>query len=331
MKIKNTPSGLSRRYMVAASMLLTATLPALAQGSFPTKPITLIVPFPAGGPTDVQLRALGNAMAKQLKQPVVVLNQPGVAGTMGPANMARSAAPDGHTLSAIASSLYRLPHIQSVNYDVAKDFTYVAGISEYLFGVAVAADSPLKTAQDLVAAAKAKPRQLNVGSISIGSSGHVALLNWGKQAGFQANFIPYKGGADALQAVLGHHVDALSESGWATMAQQGKVRPLAVYSEKRNPFFPNVPTMKELGWDVTVHSMIGIVGPKGMDPEVVQVLQVAFRKGMEDADFKRTLEASGQAPNFMDGAEFTRFVGTQFEVEKKNVQELKAAGINLAQ
>jgi tripartite-type tricarboxylate transporter receptor subunit TctC/alkylation response protein AidB-like acyl-CoA dehydrogenase len=322
-----------RRLALGAAMaaLSLATLPVGAQTAYPSKPITLIVPFPAGGPTDIQLRALGNAMSKQLKQPVVVMNQPGAAGTMAPGNMARTAAPDGYTISAIASSLYRLPHIQSVPYDTLKDFTYIAAVSEYVFGVAVAADSPYKTAQDLVAAAKAKPGQLNVGAISNGSSGHAALLRWGKAAGFQANAIPYKGGADAIQALLGGHIDALSESGWATMAQQGKVRPLAIYSEKRNPYFANVPTMKELGWDVVVHSVFGIAGPKGMDPKIVQTLQDSIHKATEDPDFKKTLELSSQPTTYMSSSDYTRFVATQFEAEKRIVQELKAAGVNLSQ
>jgi len=326
------PQPLRRLALGAAVALLSlAALPTGAQDAYPRKPITLIVPFPAGGPTDIQLRALGNAISKQLKQPVVVMNQPGAAGTMAPGNMTRTAAPDGYTVSAIASSLYRLPHIQSVPYDPLKDFTYIAAVSEYVFGVAVSAESPYRTVQDLVAAAKAKPGQINVGAISNGSSGHAALLRWSKLAGFQANAIPYKGGADAIQALLGGHIDAMSESGWATMAEQGKVRPLAIYSDKRNPYLPNVPTMKELGWDVVVHSVFGIAGPKGMDPKVVQTLQESIRKAMDDPDFKKTLQLSSQPTTYMDSAEYTRFVAAQFEVEKRIVQELKAAGVNLSQ
>jgi tripartite-type tricarboxylate transporter receptor subunit TctC len=330
-----TRPNFARRRLAAASAVsmvaLAVALPAFAQDAWPTKPITLIVPFPPGGATDTQFRALGNAAAKVLKQTVVVMNQPGAAGTMAPGNMARSAAPDGYTLAVIASSVYRVPHIQPVSYDVTKDFTYIAGVSEFIFGPVVAASSPFKTAQDLVAAAKAKPGQLNVGSISNGSSGHVALFRWGKLAGFQPNFVPYKGGADVVQAVLGGQLDAMSESSWGPMVQQGKLRALAVYSEKRNPQFPQVPTLKELGWDVVVRSVVGIAGPKGMDPKVVATLQDAFRTAMNDADFKKTLELSGQAAGYMSSAEYTRFVKEQFQVEKHNVEELKAAGVSLNQ
>ena len=193
---------------------LAAVSAAHAQQPYPSKPITLIVPFPPGGATDTQFRALSNAAAKDLKQTIVVVNQPGAAGTMAPGNMARSAAPDGYTLAVIASSVYRVPHVQTVSYDVNKDFSYIAGISEFTFGVVVANDSPFKTAKDLVAAAKAKPKDLAVGSISNGSSGHIALLRWEKMAGFQTDSIPYKGGAEVAQAVMGGQLAAMSESSW---------------------------------------------------------------------------------------------------------------------
>lgn len=325
----NVPHPTRRRQMAAALLALAAPLAAWAQPSFPSKPITLIVPFPPGGATDTQFRALGVAAGKLLKQTVVVVNQPGAAGTMAPANMARSAAPDGYTLAVIASSVYRVPHLQKVSYDVNTDFSFVAGISEFVFGIAVAANSPFKTAQDFVAAAKARPGQLNVGSISNGSSGHVALFRWGKLAGFETTFVPYKGASEVIQAVLGGQLDAMSEASWVPLAQQGKLRPLAVYAESRNPALPQVPTLKELGWNVVTKSTVGIAGPKGMEPQVVAVLEEAFKAAMADPDFKRTLEMNGQGPGFMDSATYTRFVKEQFQAEKRNIDDLKAAGVPL--
>jgi tripartite-type tricarboxylate transporter receptor subunit TctC len=177
-----------RRACGATAMAVMACA-AHAQ-TYPSKPVTLIVPFPPGGASDTQFRALATAASKDLKQPFVVVNQPGVAGTMAPANMARSAAPDGYTISVISSSLFRVPHVQKVNYDATKDFTYIAGISKFIYGLVVATDSPYKTAQDLVAAAKAKPGEINVGAISTGSSGHIALMRWARAADFQPNYVP---------------------------------------------------------------------------------------------------------------------------------------------
>ncbi len=317
--------------LASASAVVSALVcvPAQAQTPFPSKPITLIVPFPPGGATDAQFRALGNAVAKNLKQSVVVLNQPGVAGTLAPANMARSAAPDGYTLSVIASSVYRVPHLQKVTYDVNKDFTFVAAVSEFTFGVVVAADSPFKTVQDLVNAAKAKPGAVNIGSISNGSSGHIALWRWAGKAGFEPNFIPYKGGSEAIQAVLGGQIAAMSESSWGPLVQQGKLRALAIYANKRSPQFANVPTLKEAGWDVTTDSVVGIAGPKGMDPKVVQVLQESIHRALSDADFLKLLGQSGQSVGYMDSPTYTRFVAEQFQTEKRNVDALKAAGVEL--
>jgi tripartite-type tricarboxylate transporter receptor subunit TctC len=312
----------------AALVAFAALTPAIAQ-TFPSKPITLIVPFPPGGATDVQFRSLANAAVRELKQPIVVMNQPGAAGTMAPANMARTAAPDGYTLSVVSSTLYRVPHVQQVTYDVNKDFTYIAAISEFMFGVVVAADSPFKTAQDLIDAAKAKPKELNVGSISYGSSGHIALLRWGKLAGFETNFIPYKGAAETVQALLGGQILAMSEASWGPLVQQGKLRALAIYADKRSKQFPNVPTLKELGWDVQSASVVGIAGPKGMDPKVVRTLQDAFHKATGDAEYLKTLALSGQDVVYMDSPTFTKFAAERFQAEKRIIDELKAAGVQV--
>lgn len=329
------PSLLTRRALLAcaAGAVCALSMPAAqAQtASFPTKPITLVVPFPPGGGTDAMFRALAQAASRELKQPIIVANQPGAAGTMAPAAVARSAAPDGHTLVVIASSVYRVPHLQSVSYDVNKDFTYIAGVSEFVFGVAVAADSPFKTVQDLVAAAKSAPGSMAVGSISNGSSGHIALMRWARLAGFQPNFIPFKGGSEVIQALLGGHVQALSESSWGPLAKQGKLRPLAIYADSRIKQFPNVPTMKELGWPVVTKSVVGIAGPKGMDAGTVQILQEAFRRSVTDPAFLKTLETAGQDVNFLDHGAYTRFVKAQFVAEKQAIDELRAAGIPLTQ
>ena len=316
--------------LIGASCVLWAPL-LKAQAISPSGPVKLVVPFPAGGATDAQFRALAQAAARELKQPIIVTNQPGAAGTLAPAAIARTAAADGNTLVVIASSVYRVPHLQPVTYDVNKDFTYISSISEFVFGMVVPADSPLKSAQDFVAAAKASPGRMAVGSISNGSSGHMSLMRWAKMGGFEPNFIPYKGGADAMQALLGSHVNALSESSWGPMVQQGKVRALAIYSNERNKQFPNVPTLKELGWNVVTQSVVGIAGPKGMDPKLVQTLQQAFEQATRDPAFLKTLEMSGQSVKFMDHDAYTRFIAEQFAAEKRAIDELKAAGVSLTQ
>jgi tripartite-type tricarboxylate transporter receptor subunit TctC len=311
---------------VTAMALLACT--AHAQ-SYPSKPVTLIVPFPPGGASDTQFRALATAAGKDLKQAFVVVNQPGVAGTMAPATMARSAAPDGYTISVVFSSLFRLPHVQKVNYDPTQDFTYIAGISKFIYGLVVAADSPYKTAVDLTAAAKAKPGQLNFGAISIGSSGHTALMRWARAADFKPNFVPYKGSAEVMQAVLGHHVEAMTEASWGPLVQQGRVHALMVFEEQRIKQFSEVPTAKELGWNVIANAVVGLAGPKGMDPAIVKTLQDAFHKATSDPAFLKTLEVAGQSVAYLDSAEFTKLANDLYRQEKRNIDDLKAAGVSL--
>jgi tripartite-type tricarboxylate transporter receptor subunit TctC len=219
--------------------------------------------------------------------------------------------------------------VQKVNYDPLKDFTYIAGVSKFVYGIAVAADSPYKTAQDVVAAAKAKPGKLNIGAISYGSTGHVMQVQWSRAAGFDANFVPYKGTADTIQAVLGHHLDAMTEASWGPLVQQGKMRVLAVAEEQRNKQFPDVPTMKELGWNVIATPFMGVAGPKGMDPKVVQTLADAFKRATTDPDFLKALEVAGQSVDYRDSAAFAKLVDATYNSEKRNVDDLKAAGVVL--
>jgi tripartite-type tricarboxylate transporter receptor subunit TctC len=314
--------------LAAAAAAVTAAPPVLAQ-TYPSKPVTLIVPFPAGGASDVQFRALAQALSKDLKQPFVVVNQPGVSGTLAPSTMARTAAADGYTISAVTPALVRMPHVQKVSYDPLKDFTYIAGISKFIYGIAVAADSPYKTAQDVVAAAMAKPGKLNIGAISNGSTGHVMQVQWARAAGFEANYVPYKGSAEVVQAVLGHHLDVMTEASWGPLVQQGKLRVLALAEEQRLKQFPNVPTLKELGWNVVATPFMGVAGPKGMDPKIVQTLQDAFQRATADPDFLKALEVAGQSVDYRDSAGFVKLTTEAYNAEKRNVDDLKAAGVDL--
>lgn len=318
---------LTRRACTLAAMALI-TGAASAQ-AFPSKPISLIVPFPPGGASDAQFRLLANAAAKELKQPIVVMNQPGVAGTLAPSNMARTAAPDGYTIAVVASSLFRVPHVQKVSYDPSKDFTYIAGISKFIYALVVNAESPHQTAKDLVAAAKAKPGQLNFGAISAGSSGHIALMRWARTAGFEPNYVPFKGSADTIQALLGKHIDAMTEASWAPLVQQGRLRLLAVLEDQRVKQFPNAPTFKELGWNVTANAVVGLAGPKGMDPHVVKTLEGAFEKASRDPEFLKALDMAGQSLAFLDSGEFTKLANDLYAQDRRIIEELKAAGVPL--
>jgi tripartite-type tricarboxylate transporter receptor subunit TctC len=304
-----------------ACCLAWAGAAAQAQG-FPSRPVTLIVPFPAGGPTDVQVRAIAVAASKELGQPVVVNNVPGAGGTLGPANMARNAAPNGYTLSVVVGSMFRMPHLQKVDYHPVNDFSYVIGLTGYTYGVAVSVDSPWKTLDELMAGAKKNPGGVSAGFSGRATIGHIMIERLARTAGVQFNLVPYKGATDMMQAMLGRHLDVWADGGFGPGLDSGKFRLLATAGESRAARWPNAPTLKELGYDVVVSSPFGIAGPKGMDKQVVQVLHDAFRKSMADPAFLKALDASSQPVVYMSSAEYTTFAAEAFERERRFVQEL---------
>lgn len=306
----------------AAMAVLTAS--AQAQDKFPSRSIELIVPFPPGGATDVQARTLGAAASKELGQSIVIVNAPGASATLGPASMARTAKPDGYTLSFTPASLFRLPHLQHVNFDPLQDFTYIIGLTSYTYGLVVPMDSKWKTVADLVADAKTRPGQITYGAIGVSGSGNIAMERFAKASGTKFNFAPFQGAADVTQAVIGGHIDLVSDGSLGTMSDTGKLRVIATATEKRVERFPDVPTLKELGYDVVIQSILGIGGPKGMDPKVVQILHDAFRKAMDDPSYRKALQAQAQPVEYMNSSDYTAYARRQYESDKAAVQELKA-------
>lgn len=291
-----------------------------AAPAWPAKPVSLIVPFPAGGPIDAQMRALAHALSAQ-GPTVVVLNQPGASGTLGPSTMAR-AAPDGATLAVITTAVFRLPHLQKVSYDPLKDFSYIVGLTSYTYAVSVPVGSRWKSVAEVVAYAKDNPGKLNVAAVGTGSLGQIATDQWQKKAGMAVNYVPFKGGADAMTALLGGHVDVMFEAGWGAMAQAGKVRLLAVAEPRRLPGWPDVPTMAELGYDITVQSVIGIAGPRQMDAALVTSIQNVIQRATRDENYQRALAMESMPNRFLGARDYTDYAARQFAADRDNIREL---------
>lgn len=288
--------------LVGASALTGA---ALAAESFPARPVTLIVPWPAGGSTDAVLRALAKATEPHLGQPIVVDNKPGAAGTLGPAVMAKTAKPDGYTVSQVTQTQFRLPHLQKVSFDPIKDFSYIIRLTGYTFGMVVDAKSPWKTLQDFIAHAKRNPGTLTYGSGGTGTSHHVALAVLAERLRLDMQHVPFKGSSENLVALLGGHVDAASDStGWAPYLQSGRMRLLATYGPERARKWPEVPTLNELAPGLVFDSPYGLAAPAGTPAERIQVLHDAFRKGMEEPEFLRVMENFDQTPRYMNTADY---------------------------
>ena len=302
-------------------------LPSLARAqAFPARPIRYICPWPAGGSTDAVIRALAESVGKILGQQVIVDNKPGAGGVLG-ANELVNAKPDGYTLSQLPHGVFRIPHMQKVQFDVLKDFTWIACLTGYTFGLVVPADSAIKSIADLVAWAKANPGKFNYGSTGTGTSPHLAVEEFAQRAGITLNHIPFKGNADNMQALLGGHTMAASDAtGWGPHVNAGKLRLLATYGRKRTKRWPDVPTLDELGYKTVSDSPFGVCGPKGMDPALVRTLHDAFKKTLDDPAVQATFDKFDQTTIYMGTEAYTRFARETFEAEKATIERLGLAG-----
>jgi len=299
---------------------MMVALAAQAQ-QFPSKPVNLIVPWPAGGSTDIYFRKLGEVTARHLGQPLVIENRPGGSGMNGPATMAKTARPDGYTISQLAISAFRVPHMQKVDWDPITDFTYIIGLAGYTFGIVVKADSPFKTFQDLLTYARANPGKLSYATPGTGTSLHLAMEEIGAKAGVQFLHVPFKGYADGAIALMGGHVMVQVDStGWARQVDAGAQRLLATLGDKRTRW--NAPTVKELGVDTVSNSPFGLVGPKGMSREVVKVLHDAFKKSLDDPEYLKVLAQLDQPAWYMSGEDYARWAVGTLKAERATIERV---------
>jgi tripartite-type tricarboxylate transporter receptor subunit TctC len=294
---------------------------------FPTRAITLIVPFAAGGPADIHTRAVVEEASKALGQTIVVENRPGASGTNGALALLRAPA-DGYTLALLTSTLYREPHLTKVKYDPLKDFAYILLMSDYTQGVAVRADAPWKTWQEFVADAALRPKKINVGVNGIIGAPRIVMEEAADASGVQLNMIPYKGDSEIVNALLGGHLDAAPLSGIATAyIDDGKLRYLALLTENRVKRYPAVPTLKEGGIDVWMSSPYGVGAPSGTDPTRLQVLHDAFKRGLESPASQRAMQQLNQLMYYRNQEDYRSYVVQTFAQEKVRVERLRKKGL----
>ena len=320
-----TPS--RRRFVQAAFGSCAAiALPSLAQTqAFPARPIKLICPWPAGGSTDAVMRAIAESAARALGGQMVIENKAGASGMLGP-NELVTARPDGYTLSQLTIGVVRLPHMQKMQFDPLKDFTYIACLTGYTFGLVVRSDSPIKSIKDLVDYAKANPEKFTFGSTGNGTTPHLAVEEFASRADIKLQHIPFKGNADGMQALLGGHVMSHSDAtGWGPHVDAGTCRLLATYGSRRTKRWPSVPTLEELGYETVSDSPFGIGGPRGMDPAVTKRLHDALRKTLEDPAVLASFEKYDQSVIYMNTEDYTKFAREQYVKEKATIERLGLA------
>jgi tripartite-type tricarboxylate transporter receptor subunit TctC len=288
-----------RAWMSALAVVLAVTArPTLAEPGFPSKPVHIFVPYAAGGAVDVLTRTLGDVVSKQWGQSVVVENRPGAGGVIASQAVATSA-PDGYTLIMVASGHATNPFLYpKIPYDTFKDFTPVSLLASSPNILLVRADSPFKTVGDVIAAARAKPGSLSFAHAGSGTSTHMAGELLKSLAGVELNGIPYKGGAPAINDLLGGQIPLSFNNGPESVGQlqAGTVRALAVTTASRAPFLPDVPSMSETvpGYDTEV--WWGLLGPGGMPADVVAKLSQDFVAALNTDAVKERLGKLGALP-----------------------------------
>ena len=297
------------------TMLIALTLfaaPVAAQEPFPSRPITIVNPFPPGGQADLSGRPLAAALEKVFKQPVVLTNKPGAAGAVGMQSVA-VAKPDGYTITITVPAISTLPEVDKLfgrQPVIAREqFAPIARINADPCLIVVGADKPWKTIKDLIDDAKKRPGQITYASSGIYGASHVPMEMLLQAADAKMRHLPTAGGGPATTAVLGGHADLwCSTIGPATPhVKSGKFRALAVSGAQRQPFFPDVPTLKESGYDVEYYLWIGLFAPKGMPAPVMKAWREAAKQAVEDPGFKSALEKVQSPLAYQDADEFQKW------------------------
>ncbi|OCZ59469.1 ABC transporter substrate-binding protein [Achromobacter xylosoxidans] len=315
---------LAKRLLALAALSLAAA--AQAQ-SWPTQPIRWIVPYPAGGGTDVLARTVVSGLEKPLGQPLVVENRPGAATIVGATAVAESA-PSGYVVGSvdIATLAFNPALYASLSYDPAK-FTYIGGLARFPMMLAVSANSPYKTLDELLRAARKQPGKLTASSAGTGTPHHLALELFKQRTGADILHVPYKGAAPAIQDLLGNQVDLMFVDLTSALPniRAGKLRILATATPQRLKELPDVPTMAEQGVnDYTVYSWQGVVGPRGLPEAVTKKLSAELQAAIRTPAMTQKMADIGVQPMPMSAQEFQAYA----EQERRGWAEvIRKAGI----
>ena len=291
----------------------------------PQRPISLWVPWPAGGATDLTLRLLAELAGRRLGQKVVIENRGGAGGTLA-MPVLQQAAPDGHTLAQMPQPVFRAPHTQKVAWDPIRDTSPILQISGVTFGLVVPASSPWRSVDDLLNHAAAHPGRMSIATNGIGTTPHVVLDEWFARRGLRYIHVPYKGTAEQMVAVASEQVMAgVSSNGFAPYVDAGRLRLLATFGAARTRRWPEVPTLRELGHGIVATSPYGLAGPRGLAPTVVQALHDAFKAALFDPAHIAELAKYDQEIAYLDSLDYGRSMRESLDAERRTVERLSLA------
>jgi len=311
--------------IIALALLMLIESEALAD-TFPSKPINLWVGWGAGYGTDISQRAIANIASGALKQPIVVTNVTGGGGTLVLGRL-KAEKPDGYTIANTSSAtLGRIPHLQPVPYNVQdplKDFIPIVSYSYYLYGLAVKSDSPWKTFEDFITYAKANPGKIRYSTSGVGTGQHLVMEYLAMKEKIKWTHVPFATSPQAVAAVMGGHVEATSQTPeWKEQVDAGNMRLLVCWNDKRMPFYPNVPTLKEKGYDFSVQAIIVIYAPANTPKEVIATLSKAFRQASETNEVKQILHQLSYPHDIKESDELIQTIKRDYELNGKLFKEL---------
>lgn len=320
-----------RRRRLSAALAALALGPAFgaaraqAGGGYPNRPITLWIPWPPGGATDLTLRVLAELAARLLGQKIIVENRSGAGGTLA-MPVLQQAAPDGYTIAQMPQTVFRAPWVTRVTWDPIRDTTAIIQVSGVTFGIVVPAASPLRSLDDLLTYARQHPGELTVSTNGVGTTPHLVMDELMARRHATYVHVPYKGTAEQMVAVAGSQVMAgVNSNGFAPFVDSGQLRLLVTFGEQRTRRWPQVPTLKELGWDIVATSPYGLAGPRGLSPAVVQTLHQAFKAAMFEPEHIAELAKYDQELAYLGPADYAQAMREAYQAERRTAERLGLA------
>lgn len=312
-----------RKIGIILIVLFFAVTVNIQAAEFPTKEVQVIIPWAAGGATDLVFRALAATTGKYLGKAVVIINKPGGGGAVGYTD-GMKAAPDGYTLTSAVTPLTILPHQVQTAFTY-KNFDAVINVVDDPSMFLIKSDAPWKDFKDFLEYARKNPDTITVGNSGAGGGVHLVALAFEKAAGAKFNHIPFAGGGPSVTALLGGHVNAVSVSPpeGIPQVQAGKLKIIALFAAKRFEMFPAVPTVKEQGLDFAMGMWRGLIAPKGTPPDVIKKLHDAFKKGMEDPAFTGRAKEMAVNVSYLGSENFGKLIAGDHEFYGKLVKEIK--------
>jgi len=294
-----------------------------AQGDYPSKPINMLIGYPPGGLSDLTARAVAIGAGKVLKQPVVVVNKPGASASLAMALLS-NAKPDGYTLGNIPSTAtVVMPFVEKVSYDPLKDFTPIINQFNYAAALVVRADAPWKNFNEFAKYAKENQKTVKYGTYGAYGTTTIAMEALGKKLDILWDTVPFKADAEAIVGLLGGHITAAaSASMYAPQVRAGQLKILAMLSEKRSPEFPDIPTLKELGFDIVAEGFVGVGGPKGLPGPIVDKLESAFTEALKDKGYLELIKKLALVEDYKDNREFMRFIRESYNLHQELIKSV---------